>query len=100
MIVFQYVKCSYKLLKVDHNHWLNGTISNCRPHQAMSRTVLPLAMRSLDEGKGKRLEERCQPPVWVKAREVLRKGDVDQPGCHVLSLMGVRIYSINPDNPY
>ena len=70
---------------------------NCRPHQAISCTVLPLAMRKrLDERNGEGLREWCQPKAWVSAREVLGKGAVDHPGCHVLSLMGARIYSINP----
>lgn len=67
-------------------------------HQAISCTVLPLAMRKwLDERNGEGLREWCQPKVWVSAREVLGKGAVDHPGCHILSLMGVRISGINPD---
>lgn len=33
---------------------------------------------------------QCQGSAW--------KGAVGHPHCHVLSLMGMRIYSINPDD--
>lgn len=33
---------------------------------------------------------QCQGSAWKCA--------VDHPHCHVLSLMGVRIYSLNPDD--
>jgi len=60
--------------------------------------VLPLAMhKQLDERNGEGPREWCQPKVWVSAREVMGKGAVDHPGCHLLSLIGVKIYSINPD---
>lgn len=47
---------------------------NCKPHQAISCTVLPLAMHKwLDERNDEGLREWCQPKVWVSAREVLGK---------------------------
>lgn len=47
---------------------------SCKRHQAISYTVLPLAVhKRLDETNGEGLRAWCQPKVWVSAREVLGK---------------------------